>query len=88
MSEKAPRTRQDIQNEYTQLCAKAGNLQYQIYAHTKDLEVINTQQRELNFEAAKLAAAEAAEKEAALKSAEAEIKAKEEAPALKAVPNA
>lgn len=72
-AEKSPRTHQDCQNEYTQLCAKAGNLQYQIYAHTKDLELINAQQRELNLEAAKLAQAE---REAAAKAAQAVQEAK------------
>lgn len=42
----------EIQSEYTGLCARAGNLQYQIVTLSKDLEQLNSKLRDLNFEAA------------------------------------
>lgn len=62
--EKKTRTRQDIQQEYSQLCAKAGNLQYQIWAFNKDLENLYSAARDLNQEAAELDANARAEKAA------------------------
>lgn len=50
------RTVDDVKQEYSSLCAKAGHLQYQIHVHTKGLELVNTELRELNFEAAKIVA--------------------------------
>lgn len=61
MSEKS-RTTQEIQSEYQQLAFKAGNLQYAIAEQTKDLGLLNTQLRELNFE---FVASQAKEKAAA-----------------------
>lgn len=62
MSEEAKKTRtvEEIQQEYTQLCCKAGHTQYQISGLEKDLEMINSSLRELNFEAAAASAAKAA----------------------------
>lgn len=48
------RSMEDIQKDYTITCNKAGHLQYQIYSHNKDLELLNSQLRDLNFEAAKV----------------------------------
>lgn len=60
----SPRPIQEIQNEYSQLCMKAGQLYYQITTFQKDLELLNGTLRDLNFEAAasQRASAEAAEK--------------------------
>jgi hypothetical protein len=41
-----------IQTEYTQLCTKAGHLQYQINALSKDLELVNKTLTDLNLEGA------------------------------------
>lgn len=51
MVEKAERKVEDIHAEYSQLCAKAGHLQYQIHVLTKDLGLLNEQLMNLNFEA-------------------------------------
>lgn len=48
------RSMEEIQKEYSQICFKAGQLQYQIHALNKDLEVVNSTLRDLNFEAAKV----------------------------------
>lgn len=73
MSEvKAPRTYQEIQNQYTSLCNKAGHLNYQIDTHNRDLKLIYEELRTLNFEAAALQAKEqAAAAQAALNQAQA-----------------
>jgi hypothetical protein len=57
----------DIHAEYSNLCAKAGHIQYQIYNNNKDLEIINQQLRDINLEAAKLQAEEDAAKAEAAK---------------------
>jgi septal ring factor EnvC (AmiA/AmiB activator) len=75
---KAPRTVQEIQNEYSNLCAKAGHLQYQIATLGKDLDLLNAQLRDLNFEAASAKNNEEAVKAAAAK--EQASAQKEEAP--------
>lgn len=49
---KQERTLEQVTQEYSQLCSKAGHAQYQIHVHTKDLELINKELRDLNFEAA------------------------------------
>lgn len=61
MSEK--RTVEQLSGEYAQLCQKAGHLNYQIHAISKDLELVNEQLRELNLEAATLQASEKAASE-------------------------
>lgn len=53
MSEKkAPRTVPEIQQDYQNLCLKAGHTQYQVDVLTKDLAMMNEELRKLNFEAA------------------------------------
>ena len=53
MSEnKKERTVEEIQKEYTELCAKAGHLQYSVFTLNQDLEMVNQSLRNLNFEAA------------------------------------
>jgi hypothetical protein len=85
---KETRTLQDIQNQYTGLCNKAGHLNYQIRTFEKDLELIYSTLRDLNFEAAALqakdqvAAVEAA-KAAATKSDDASLSSVPELPAVK-----
>ena len=64
MSEQKKRTLNDVQQEYVNLCTRAGDLQYKIQAFKKDLEVLNNQLRELNFEAVKIQQEEAAAKKA------------------------
>jgi len=54
----------EIQQEYGQVSAKAGSVQYQISELKKDLVLLNEQMRELNFE---FAGAKRAEEEAAKK---------------------
>jgi hypothetical protein len=55
---KNPRTFLDIQQEFTNVCTKAGHLQYQITAHQNDLDLLNKQMRDLNLEAAAVSAQE------------------------------
>lgn len=47
---KAPRSTQEIQQEYQNLAFRAGNLQYELSQKGKDLTLINDQMRNLNFE--------------------------------------
>jgi len=54
MSESKKRTLEEIRNEYSQLCARTGHLQYQIAVYEKDLSTLNEQLSSLNFEAAAL----------------------------------
>lgn len=49
---KAPRPLQDIQRDYQNLSMRAGHLQYQIVTLGKDLDLVNEELRDLNFEAA------------------------------------
>lgn len=61
MSEpKAPRTTTDIKKDYTNLCLKAGNLQYEINCKKTDLGTLNEQLRQLNSEYISASNAEAA----------------------------
>ena len=46
------RSMQEIQQDYANLCVKAGQLQYQIYTFEKDLADVNKELRDLNIEAA------------------------------------
>ena len=50
--EKKERTVDSIHREYSELCARAGHIQYQIAVMSKDLELINEQLKTLNLEAA------------------------------------
>ncbi len=74
---KAPRSLPAIQQEYTNLAANAGQIQYQIYTLKKDLEGVNNALRDLNAEAFSAKQAEEEAKKAAAAS--------EPAPTLKAV---
>jgi hypothetical protein len=47
---KAPRTHEQITNEYQNLALKAGDLGYKIECFEKDLEQVYEQMRNLNFE--------------------------------------
>ncbi len=49
---KEPRTVPELSQAYSQLCAKAGDLQYKIHCLKKDLDMVNTELRETNLEAA------------------------------------
>lgn len=53
------RTIEDIQKEYSVLAARSGQLQYQVFTLKKDLELLNNQMRDLNFEAAAIKGKEA-----------------------------
>ena len=64
MSEKQVRSSAEIQNEYTRVCNKAGHIQYQIHALSKDLELINQSLRDLNQEHYKAKEREKAEQAA------------------------
>lgn len=70
MSDK--RTLEVIHREYSQMCSQAGHLGYQIVTLQKDLDLLHTQLRELNFEAAKLQADEKAAPAEAVKPSESE----------------
>lgn len=48
----APRSLTDIQAAYQQLCANAGQLQYQLKINGRELDNINTQLEAVNREAA------------------------------------
>lgn len=52
--EKKPRTKEQIQAEYGQLCARSGQAQYQIYTLERDLDMLNSALRDLNLEVATL----------------------------------
>lgn len=56
---------QELNVEYSQLCGKAGQIQYQIAVLSDDLKLINEQIRELNLKAAAMSAKEAEEKKEA-----------------------
>lgn len=53
------RTIPEVQKDYAVLLQRAGELQYLISVNQKDLATLNEQIRELNFEAAKINAANA-----------------------------
>ena len=73
---KARRKIAEIQQEYQQLCLRAGHTQYQLYTLKKDMELINDSLRNLNAEATAVKPLEDAENAKA--AAEAAKKAKEE----------
>ena len=72
---KAPRPFNEIQADYVNLATKAGDIGYKIASFQKDLELVHSQMRDLNFES--IASNEAAQKA----KAEADAKAKAEAAA-------
>lgn len=49
-AKKEPRALEVIQQEYNNLAFKSGNLQYELVCKHKDLDALNDQMRELNFE--------------------------------------
>lgn len=55
---KRNRTIEEVTQEYGALCARAGNLQYNIVIMQNDLELINETLRTLNHEAALIKAGE------------------------------
>lgn len=59
---KKERTVDEIQHEYTQTCARAGHLQYQIASLESDLALVNLRLKELNIEAGTQAAKDAVAK--------------------------
>lgn len=52
MSEAKKRSIEEIQQAYQQACVRAGHLQYQVFALSQELEVVNQSLRDLNLEAA------------------------------------
>lgn len=52
--QKKERTIEVVTTEFQQMAFKSGQIQYQIYAMQKDLEVVNKQLLDLNLEAAVL----------------------------------
>lgn len=57
--EKKARTMLDVNKDYQMGCIKAGQLQYQIVTLQKDLDILNSTLRDLNFEGAHLQAVSA-----------------------------
>lgn len=52
MSEnKKERSLAEIQTQYAELCTRAGHIQYQISALSKDLDLVNEELRKINLEA-------------------------------------
>lgn len=56
MEESKERTIEEIQKEYSLVCAEAGQAQYQLFILQKDLEIKNDRLRKLNLEAAAVSA--------------------------------
>lgn len=65
MSVKEPRPLTEIQQEYHELCTRAGHIQYQISALKIDLDLVNASLREVNLEAFEAQKAEKAAQAAA-----------------------
>ncbi len=59
------RTVTEIHQDYSNLCVKAGHLQYSLYALQIDLDLVNEQLKDLNLEGAAAQKAEAELKAAA-----------------------
>jgi hypothetical protein len=74
MSDKKERSLDEIKQDYNNLCARAGHASYQIKVLSDDLELLHSQLKDLNLEAAAIAAKKPVEAA--------------EAPALAAVPDA
>ncbi len=53
------RTVTEIHQDYSNLCVKAGHLQYSLYALQIDLDLVNEQLKDLNVEGAAAQKAEA-----------------------------
>lgn len=56
---KQERTIDQIQQEYAALATKSGQLNYQVFVWKTDVELLNKQMRDLNFEAAAIKGKEA-----------------------------
>lgn len=56
MEESKERTIEEIQKEYSLVCAEAGQAQYQLFILQQDLEIKNDRLRKLNLEAAAVSA--------------------------------
>lgn len=56
MSENKKKTVDELQREYTQLCSKAGHIQYQISVMKSELAIVNDSLKVINLEAAAVAA--------------------------------
>lgn len=56
MSDIVTKTLESLHAEYSQLCARAGHLSYQIHAHGKELADVNAKLEALNLEASALKA--------------------------------
>lgn len=65
MSDEKKRTLSDVNNEYTALCAQAGQKQYLLECAKQDLKALNEAIKQLNTEAAKMQQEEMAAKKAA-----------------------
>jgi hypothetical protein len=61
--EEKERTIEEIQKEYSLVCAEAGQAQYQLFILQKDLEIKNDRLRSLNLEAAAVTAKKKKEQE-------------------------
>lgn len=70
MSDEKKRTLNDVNNEYTALCAQAGQKQYQLECAKADLKALNEAIKQLNVEAAKMQQDELAAKKAAEEAAQ------------------
>lgn len=70
MADEKKRTSQDIQNEYTQACAKLGHTVYQLYAHENDKSLVLGSIKDLVLENISV---QRAEQEAAAKAANAPV---------------
>lgn len=55
---KPPRSKDDVARDYTSLCNRVGHARYQIATLEKDIEMNLSTMRDLNLEAASLAAKE------------------------------
>lgn len=49
----------DIQQDYSQVCARLGHVEYQSYIHNRDAEKLKKELEDLNLEAAASAAEDA-----------------------------
>lgn len=72
MSELKKRSVTEIQADYSNTCARAGHVQYQLRNLEKDLKLINEQLESLNFEAAASARMEEEDKKKAAATKDAE----------------
>lgn len=62
MSEPKQRTLQEVHQQYSELCAKSGHLNYQVAVIKADLALVHEQLKTLNLEAASMSAKEGEKK--------------------------